>query len=49
MIESCLDTLTGTTYISNVGMAAGYWQIEIDPRDRHKPAFITKYGLYEHV
>ena len=49
MIESCLDTLTGTTYISNVDMAAGYWQIEIDPRDCQKSAFITKYGIYEHV
>jgi hypothetical protein len=30
-------------------MAAGYWQIEIDPRDPHKTAFKTKYGLYEQV
>jgi len=45
-IESCLDTLKGTTYVSNVDMAAGFWQIEIDPRDRHKSAFITKYGLF---
>ena len=35
--------------MSNVDMAAGYRQIEIDPRGRHKSAFITKYGLDEHV
>ena len=25
-------------------MAAGYLQLEIDERDRHKTAFITKHG-----
>ena len=30
-------------------MSAGYWQLEIHPDDRHKTAFATKYGLYEHV
>lgn len=30
-IESCLDTLKGTTCMSNVNMAAGYSQIEINP------------------
>ena len=29
-------------------MASGYWQIEIAEEDRHKTAFITKYGLFEH-
>ena len=35
--------------MSNVDMAAEYCQIEIDPHDRHKSAFITEYGLDEHV
>ena len=30
-------------------MAAGYLQIEIDERDRHKTAFLTKHGIFEHV
>ena len=29
-------------------MASGYWQIEIDEKDRHKTEFITKFGLFEH-
>ena len=29
-------------------MASGYWQIEIDENDRHKTAFITKFGLFQH-
>jgi len=35
--------------MSSLDMVAGYWQIEIDEKDRHKTAFITKYGLLEHV
>ncbi|VDI08356.1 Hypothetical predicted protein [Mytilus galloprovincialis] len=48
-IESCMDTLRGSAYMSTLDMAAGYWQIEIDEKDRHKTAFVTKYGLFEHV
>ena len=35
-------------YMSTLDMAAGYWKLEIDGRDRHKTAFITKYGDFEH-
>ena len=46
LIDECLDTLQGNVYYSIVDMAAGYFQIVISPADRHKTAFITKYGLY---
>ena len=49
LIEDCLDTLNGTHYFSSVDMASGYWQISIRPEDRPKTAFVTRYGLYEHV
>jgi hypothetical protein len=29
-IQTCLDALRGSAYMSNVNMAAGYWQLEID-------------------
>jgi len=48
-IETCIDTLGGNLFMSTLDMAAGYWQLEIDERDRHKTAFITKFGLFEHV
>lgn len=35
--------------MSSLDMAAGYWQVEITEKDRHKTAFTTKYGLFEHV
>jgi hypothetical protein len=49
LIEECLDALADAAYFSTLDMASGYWQILIDPADRHKTAFITKYGLFEHV
>ena len=49
LIEECLDALADNHFFSTLDMASGYWQVLIDPRDRHKTAFITKYGLYEHV
>ena len=47
-ISQCLDQLSGNQYFSTLDMASGYWQIEIEERDRHKTAFITKFGLFEH-
>ena len=47
-ISQCMDQLSGNQYFSTLDMASGYWQIEIDEKDRHKTAFITKFGLFEH-
>ena len=48
-IEDCLDTLAGTQFLSTLDMASGYWQLDVAPEDRHKTAFITRFGLFEHV
>ena len=47
-INECIDTLSGNVYFSALDLACGYYQIEIDEQDRHKTAFITRYGLFEH-
>jgi len=47
-INECIDMLSGTVFLSVLDCASGYYQLEIDERDRHKTAFITKYGLFEH-
>jgi transposase InsO family protein len=47
-IEQCLDTLSGSQYFSTLDLASGYWQIEIAPEHRHKTAFLTKFGLFQH-
>ncbi len=43
------DTLAGSVWFSKVDANAAYWQIRVAKEDHHKTAFITKYGLYEHV
>lgn len=48
-IEECMDILSGNVFFSTLDMAQGYYQIEVDPHDRHRLAFITKYGLFEFV
>ena len=48
LIEECLDTLGGNQFYSSLDMTSSYWTIPIEPSDRHKTAFITKYGLFEH-
>ena len=34
-------------YFSTLDLAAGYWQIELDPVMREKSAFTTHRGLFE--
>ena len=48
-INDCLDTLAGNRWFSNIDMASGYWQVVVKNSDRPLTAFITRYGLFEHV
>ena len=49
LVDECLDTLAGSVWFSKLDANSAYWQIKIREKDRKKTAFITKYGLYEHV
>ena len=46
-IDDMLDTFNGSKWFSSLDMASGYWQIEMDERDKEKTAFITHEGLYQ--
>ena len=46
-IDESLDKLNGAKWFSTLDMNSGYWQIELDPDDKHKTAFATRQGLYE--
>ena len=48
-IASCIDQLRGTIFISCLDISSGYYQFQIHTDDRHKTAFLTKYGLFEHA
>ena len=47
IVES-LDVLGGANYFSTMVLASVYIQIEVNPADRHKTAFITPFGLFEY-
>ena len=46
-IDDLLNQLGGSKFFTSLNLASGYWQILIDPEDRHKTAFRTNRGLYE--
>ena len=43
-IEDSLDALAGATVFSTLDMTAGYYQVEVEPADRDKTAFVTGRG-----
>ena len=48
-IDMCIDCLPEAKPFSTCDLISGHWQIEMNEKDRHKTAFITKYGLYEYT
>ena len=42
-----LDALGGACYFSTLDLASGYWQVEVDSRDREKTRFATPFGLFQ--
>ena len=46
-IEDSSNTLGGAQYFCSLDLAGGYWQVEMDPADREKTAFVTQGGLYK--
>jgi hypothetical protein len=46
-IDESLDGLSGSQWFSTLDLAAGYWQVEVDPNDRPKTAFTTGTGLFQ--
>lgn len=46
-IDDALDRLCNARYFSSMDLKSGYWQLEVDERDREKIAFITPDGLYQ--
>lgn len=46
-VDDTLDTLAGSRWFSTLDLLSGYWQVEVDPKDREKTAFCTPEGLFE--
>ena len=47
--QDCLDAVAGARIFSTMDITSAYSQIPIREQDIPKTAFVTKYGLYEHV
>ena len=46
-IDDTLDLLAHTKYFTTLDLAAGYWQVQMEPESQEKTAFATHSGLYE--
>ena len=46
-VDDTLDTLSGSKWFSTLDLISGYWQVEMDDKDREKTAFCTPDGLFE--
>lgn len=43
-----LDRLADAKFFTTIEMVPGYHQIEVAPEDRHKTAFVSPFGLFQH-
>ena len=46
-LDDALHSLHNAHYFSSLDLQAGYWQIELDPIDKHRTAFVMHCGLYQ--
>lgn len=46
-IDDTLDALEGSCWFSTLDLASGYWQVEMDPENSEKTAFVTHGGLWQ--
>ena len=48
-VDESLEAMAGACLFTTLDLAAGYWQVELNPADRAKTAFSTSSGHYEFV
>ena len=46
-VDDLLVSLSDAQWFSTLDLRSGYWQVEVDPRDREKTAFSTCRGLFQ--
>lgn len=46
-IDESLDSLAGAAWFSTLDLVSGYWQMEMEEKDKSKTAFSTHMGLFQ--
>src|SRR5436853_3847716 len=46
-IDELLETFRTASWFTTLDLASGYWQVEMNEKEKEKTAFITHKGLYE--
>ena len=46
-VDGSLDLLANSRFFTTLDLAAGYWQVLVDPQSQEKTAFVTHSGLFE--
>ena len=46
-MDDTLEALSGSKWFSTLDLICGYWQVEIEEKDRHKTSFCNREGLFE--
>jgi len=46
-ITEIFARLEGDNFLSKFDLSKGYWQVEVEPEDREKTAFISHRGLHQ--
>ena len=46
-VDATPDSLAGSIFFTTLDLASGYWQVELEPRDKEKTAFSTSKGHFE--
>ena len=47
-IDSTLDELAGSTWFSTLDLKSGYWQVQMEEKDREKTAFSVGNGFWQY-
>ncbi|CAF4586516.1 unnamed protein product, partial [Didymodactylos carnosus] len=47
LTNDIIDKLGGAKYFTCLDLKQGYWQVEIDEKDRQKTTFVTSEGIYD--
>ena len=45
--QDCLESLRESKWFSTLDLQSGYWQVEVDPKDKEKTAFTSMSGLFQ--